>query len=213
MLPVQSRYRGQHSKHTWYGKNWFRSKLEAKWAVFYDQLGLSWRYEPGPFDLGDRTYTPDFWIEEWRCHVEIKFLAKKLWPSLHLRRLCKLKPKCAVLLVTGQPELGEYEIRYFKKDDVLDGTQGWVIGEGRKNKNAFYLAQKGRKPIYLTGHGNPTAPRPTERPLYCLKKIKRLYNAYGNAMLGPRLLRNGRFITSDYDCPWCADMATSPKHK
>jgi hypothetical protein len=39
MLPVQSRYRGQDSKHTWYGKNWFRSKLEAKWAVFYDQLG------------------------------------------------------------------------------------------------------------------------------------------------------------------------------
>jgi hypothetical protein len=33
-----------------------------------------------------------------------------------------------------------------------------------------------------------------------------------NAMVGPPLLRNGRFITSD-DCPWCPDMATSAKHK
>src|SRR5438552_327551 len=102
MASLKSRYRGPDSKHTWYGKNWFRSKLEAKWAVFFDQLGLSWCYEPGEFDLGDRKYTPDFWIEDWHCYVEIKFRTEKLWPSSQLRKLCKLKPQCAVLLVTGQ---------------------------------------------------------------------------------------------------------------
>ena len=29
----------------------FRSKLEARWAVFFDEMGLSWRYESQAFNL------------------------------------------------------------------------------------------------------------------------------------------------------------------
>jgi hypothetical protein len=39
----------------------FRSRLEARWAVFFDALGLQWEYEPQGFDLGKgRLYLPDF---------------------------------------------------------------------------------------------------------------------------------------------------------
>ena len=39
----------------------FRSRLEARWAVFFDALGVPWEYEPEGFDLGDGTYyLPDF---------------------------------------------------------------------------------------------------------------------------------------------------------
>ena len=39
----------------------FRSKLEAKWAVFFDYLDLSWEYEPDGYKLNDGTYyLPDF---------------------------------------------------------------------------------------------------------------------------------------------------------
>lgn len=39
----------------------FRSRLEARWAVFFDALGLEWEYEPEGFDLGDGVYyLPDF---------------------------------------------------------------------------------------------------------------------------------------------------------
>lgn len=31
----------------------FRSRLEARWAVFFDALGLEWEYEPEGFDLTD----------------------------------------------------------------------------------------------------------------------------------------------------------------
>lgn len=42
----------------------FRSRLEARWAVFFDALGLKWEYEPEGFDLGDGTYyLPDFKVE------------------------------------------------------------------------------------------------------------------------------------------------------
>lgn len=39
----------------------FRSRLEARWAVFFDALGLRWEYEPEGVELpsGER-YLPDF---------------------------------------------------------------------------------------------------------------------------------------------------------
>lgn len=41
----------------------FRSRLEARWAVFFDALGLKWEYEPEGFDLGEAGwYLPDFRI-------------------------------------------------------------------------------------------------------------------------------------------------------
>ena len=39
----------------------FRSRLEARWAVFFDSLGLKWEYEPEGFHLPDgQMYLPDF---------------------------------------------------------------------------------------------------------------------------------------------------------
>jgi hypothetical protein len=175
------RYGKFEAKHTWYGENWFRSKLEAQWAVFFDQLGLSWSYEPETFEFENgEKYKPDFWIEDWRCYVEIKFGEKDIraWPASRLRRLRRLKPKCAVLLVAGRPALDEYEVRYFKLNDTLDGTSGWAFSEGRKNKHAEYLTQGRRKPIYLTGLGDADASPPTARPLFRRGEIRRLRNAY-----------------------------------
>jgi hypothetical protein len=39
----------------------FRSRLEARWAVFFDALNLGWEYEPEGFELqGGTLYLPDF---------------------------------------------------------------------------------------------------------------------------------------------------------
>jgi len=41
----------------------FRSRLEARWAVFFDQFisgGLTWEYEPEGFNLDGTYYLPDF---------------------------------------------------------------------------------------------------------------------------------------------------------
>lgn len=39
----------------------FRSRLEARWAVFFDRMGMRWEYEPEGFELPDGTrYLPDF---------------------------------------------------------------------------------------------------------------------------------------------------------
>jgi hypothetical protein len=41
----------------------FRSRLEARWAVFFDALGIEWVYEPEGFELPDGSrYLPDFFV-------------------------------------------------------------------------------------------------------------------------------------------------------
>ncbi len=59
----------------------FRSRLEARYAVLFDSLGIKWDYEPEGFELGGgKRYLPDFWLHwpdkpGWGYWVEIKALA------------------------------------------------------------------------------------------------------------------------------------------
>ena len=41
----------------------FRSRLEARWAVFFDALGLEWEYESEGYDLDGIWYLPDFKVK------------------------------------------------------------------------------------------------------------------------------------------------------
>lgn len=60
---IQTQYKGYH----------FRSRLEARWAVFFDALGLEWEYEPEGFELGDGVYyLPDFYLPKLKAWVEVK---------------------------------------------------------------------------------------------------------------------------------------------
>ena len=60
---------------TEYNGRLFRSRLEARWAVFFDSLGLHWEYEPEGFDFDGLRYLPDFHVTDigW---LEIKPLKK-----------------------------------------------------------------------------------------------------------------------------------------
>lgn len=51
----------------------FRSRLEARWAVFFDALGVRWEYEKEGFELGDGIrYLPDFWLPDMDLWIEVK---------------------------------------------------------------------------------------------------------------------------------------------
>jgi hypothetical protein len=51
MKAIETKYKGYR----------FRSRLEARWAVFFDALGVKWEYEPEGFDMGIAGwYLPDF---------------------------------------------------------------------------------------------------------------------------------------------------------
>ena len=49
---IETRYKGYR----------FRSRLEARWAVFFDTLGVRYEYEKEGFHLDGERYLPDFWL-------------------------------------------------------------------------------------------------------------------------------------------------------
>jgi hypothetical protein len=51
----------------------FRSRLEARWAVFFDALGVEYEYEPEGFKHENgECYLPDFYLCESKTYVEVK---------------------------------------------------------------------------------------------------------------------------------------------
>lgn len=64
ITPIETRYAGCR----------FRSRLEARWAVFFDHLGIEWEYEPQGYAVNGRGYLPDFRITvgKMKFTVEVK---------------------------------------------------------------------------------------------------------------------------------------------
>lgn len=50
----------------------FRSRLEARWAVFFSEANINYEYETEGFDLNGEWYLPDFWLPDFKVFVEIK---------------------------------------------------------------------------------------------------------------------------------------------
>jgi hypothetical protein len=85
----------------------FRSRLEARWAVFFDTLGIKYEYEAQGFDLGKSGYyLPDFWLPREEVWVEIKGTPPPVSDVHKMHSLCLGgRP---VLCLIGQPYQGEY---------------------------------------------------------------------------------------------------------
>jgi len=62
LTPIETEYRGHK----------FRSRLEARWAVFFDSLKLRWDYEKEGFNLDGIWYLPDFYLPALNKWIEIK---------------------------------------------------------------------------------------------------------------------------------------------
>jgi hypothetical protein len=51
----------------------FRSRLEARWAVYFDSIGITWEYEKEGFEWPDGIrYLPDFWFPQVKMWGEVK---------------------------------------------------------------------------------------------------------------------------------------------
>jgi len=99
----------------------FRSRLEARWAVFFDQAGIKYEYEPEGFDFSDypnidqylrpddRRYLPDFWLPTLNCYLEIKPMLNPV-DDVAIVKAYLLSQKHEVLIVFGQPGHNSYRV-------------------------------------------------------------------------------------------------------
>lgn len=60
--PIETNYNGFR----------FRSRLEARWAIFFDMIGLKYEYEIEGFEMNGIRYLPDFYIPSLDRWFEVK---------------------------------------------------------------------------------------------------------------------------------------------
>ena len=67
-----------HAHGSWYvnpwsqKRIWLRSTWEKRVADYLFQHGIRWTYEAKTFEMGDLTYTPDFYLPDENKYIEVK---------------------------------------------------------------------------------------------------------------------------------------------
>jgi hypothetical protein len=98
MKAIETHYRGFR----------FRSRLEARWAVFFDRLGIRWEYEPEGYVVDGRPYLPDFRLflpDDQVVFAEVKPDSADLFEGEHVA-LCRALANGTshpVVLLVGVP--------------------------------------------------------------------------------------------------------------
>jgi hypothetical protein len=94
LQPIETKFKGHK----------FRSRIEARWAVFFEALGLRYEYEVEGFKLpSGGAYLPDFLLPDMNVFVEVK--PNDQLELAELRKLdhFALDGDCQLLLILGSP--------------------------------------------------------------------------------------------------------------
>lgn len=85
---------------THYNGCYYRSRLEARWAIYFDCLDIIHEYEPEGFKIDSTTwYLPDFYFPAWDCYGEVKH---KTLTEIQFYKCLRLPEPC--LLLDGLPD-------------------------------------------------------------------------------------------------------------
>lgn len=105
----------------------FRSRLEARYAVFFDALGVRWEYEKEGYELeGAGRYLPDFWLPELECFVEVKG-APPSPDEIHLADLLRQHTGSPVVLVHGEVSAGPWPCFAHDIGHSSGGSSYWDV--------------------------------------------------------------------------------------
>jgi hypothetical protein len=108
--PIETKYKGYR----------FRSRTEARWAVFLDSIGAEWEYEKEGYNVEGTWYLPDFWLpyesmrnEGWGFWVEIKPTPLDLQQVHLLAELARFTGH-RTFAICGQPWPRKHKIYIFQ---------------------------------------------------------------------------------------------------
>lgn len=115
----------------------FRSRLEARWAVYFDQLNIEYQYEVEGFVLpSGKQYLPDFYLPQHQFFCEIKPFSQSddRWEELVLHT------KKPLILLAGEPNNDHYMISYSEDEESkINRCDGTIIPVGMKYYPFFYV--------------------------------------------------------------------------
>lgn len=144
--PIETRYAGCR----------FRSRLEARWAVFFDHMDIPWVYEPNGYTISTgRRYLPDFLLTDCGTWVEVKGDPARYDRILFMRAAADLPRHSGA----GEDFFGLAVLGNIPDPGRLNGEPGWPmfladLVTGRHC--GFDAYHKQRRPWLLDGTGRPT---------------------------------------------------------
>lgn len=135
---------------TTYNGTKYRSRTEARWAVFFEELSLTVRYEEEIITFDDDSkYLPDFYIEEFDCYFEVKGNddALVIEEAHKAKRLSEMGKD--VLLAIGGPSPVTPNILYLNiivdlkiEEALADPDYRGRIMEDRRDENVYWFSSE-----------------------------------------------------------------------
>ena len=136
----------------------FRSRLEARWAVFFDAMGIQWEYEPEGYALEDGTlYLPDFWLNINRrmfpgeqksrpgCFVEVK----GFMTDADAHKIILFSKKQPIIVLGNIPNsVDEWSEKCYKTQDLNTPMYSYFLVDG-DNYTAYFSEYNGE--LWITG--------------------------------------------------------------
>ncbi|ABS14497.1 MULTISPECIES: hypothetical protein [Brucella] len=122
----------------------FRSRTEARWAVFFAGLGIKYEYEKEGFKLNSGPYLPDFWLPKYQMWVEIK----ADYPSDQEKVLCDELAEVTnftTLLIFGQPTPEGYGIYISPNSDFPFSGEKYLFGQDRKVDKVLWILEENQE--------------------------------------------------------------------
>lgn len=124
--PIETRYDGIL----------FRSRTEARWAVFFNTIGFRYEYEKEGYALKSGWYLPDFYLPDIGYWLEVKGEEPTAEEVCRCGFLFEATGK-PVLIAPGAPQPSDHLIHVpFKSDQ--DGCR-YYFADDRKIDGSFWL--------------------------------------------------------------------------
>lgn len=146
----------------------FRSRLEARWAVFFDEMGIAWLYEPEGYKLPSGWYVPDFLLPSCGTFVEVRGHEGRVDVDDLLAKAAEL-PEMPTQGGERGPQL--MLVGPFPASLPMAGDIGWLSFDrdefedcGRMQRCGFGTWHKNKRPWWLDGCDGSNPLEPTYDP-------------------------------------------------
>ena len=111
---------------TIYAGSRFRSRLEARWAVFFNWLKIRYVYEPEGYELSDGTrYLPDFYLPDQDTFFEVKGVMREV----DMHKIQQFREDSHKPVVIGYDDMKFDATDYWQKTDDQHAAEYEFAGQ------------------------------------------------------------------------------------